>query len=428
MKIKGQFFLITTVLIILTVFSGCTKKEEAAAGPEAKTLTYWSMWNESETQALVLKEAIKEYESLNPGVKVDIQWNGREIRKTLQPGLDAGTKIDMWDEGVELLTKSFQSYALNLDPYFEKSYPSTNGKAFKETIIGSLQGLASDLSTDGSIYAVPYQPFVVVSFYNKDHFDKAGISGVPETWAEFLEVCAKLKAAGFTPVTIDDAYMDLPLGMHLNRVFGDSKMVEALVQDRTGKLWDDPRVLQAAKDFEALAPFMSPQTEGNKWPAGQQEVATDQVSIYITNGTWLPNEVMATTGPDFKWGQFAYPAATNGVSVTGGIFGAQGFSINKECAYPDEAFALVAHLTTGKWDKELSAKTYGAPMDTSIAWPVQIEECETVFASLDTYIPWSGGLAIDPDGFPIVVAEFTSLIAGKITAGQFITNVKANLK
>ena len=97
-------------------------------------------------------------------------WNGREISKTLQPALDAGTKIDMWDEGVELLTRSWQNYAVNLDPYFEKSYPSTNGKAFKETIIGSLQGLAKDLSTDGSIYAVPYQPFVVVSFYNRDSF------------------------------------------------------------------------------------------------------------------------------------------------------------------------------------------------------------------------------------------------------------------
>lgn len=428
MKVKSQVILITAVLLILTVFSGCTKKEEAVAGAEVKNLTYWSMWNESEPQAMVLKEAINEFETLNPGLKVAIQWNGREIRKTLQPALDAGTQIDIWDEGVELLTRSWQSYALNLDPYFEKTYPSTNGKAFKDTIIGSLQNLAKDLSTDGSIYAVPYQPFVVVSFYNKDHFDKAGISGVPETWAEFLDACAKLQAAGFTPVTIDDAYMDLPIGMHLNRIFGDSKMVEALAKDRTGKLWDDPKVLQAAKDFEALAPYMSPQTEGNKWPAGQQEVATDQVSIYITNGTWLPNEVMGTTGPDFRWGQFAYPAATNGVSTSGGIFGAQGFSINKDVAYPDEAFGLVAHLTTGKWDKELSAKTYGAPMDTSIAWPVQIEECKTVFANLDTYIPWSGGLAEDADAFPIIKAEFTRLIAGKATAEQFIQNVKESLK
>lgn len=428
MKVKRQFFLFTAVLLMLSVLPVFSTGQQGADDVDAKNLVYWSMWNETETQAMVLKDAIKEFENENPGVKVDIQWNGREIRKTLQPALDAGTQIDMWDEGVELLTRSWQDYAVNLDPYFEKSYPSTNGKAFKETIIGSLQDLASDLSTDGSIYAVPYQPFVVVSFYNRDHFDKAGITKTPETWAEFLETCDKLQAAGFTPVTIDDAYMDLPLGMHLNRVYGDSNKVVELVKDRSGKLWDDPKVLQAAKDFEALAPYMSPQTEGNKWPAGQQEVATDQVSIYITNGTWLPNEVMGTTGPDFRWGQFPYPAATNSASVTGGIYGAQGFSINNKCAYPDEAFALIAHLTTGKWDKELSAKTYGAPMDTSMPWPVQIEECESVFASLDTYIPWSGGLAEDSDAFPIIVAEFTSLISGKITAEQFIGNVKAKLK
>lgn len=428
MKVKGQFFLFSAVLLMLSVLPVFSTGQQEAADADTKNLVYWSMWNETEPQAMVLKDAIKDFEKMNPGVKVDVQWNGREIRKTLQPALDAGTKIDIWDEDLERIVKTWQSYATPLDDFYNQSYPSTEGKLFKNTVMGSLQNLLKSFSTDGAIYAVPYQPMVVVVFYNKDHFDKAGISGTPSTFDELLAASAKLKAAGYTPITIDDAYIDLPLGMHLNRMFGDHTKVEALVKDRTGNLWDDPKVIQTARDFEALAPFMSPQVADNKWPAGQQEVATDQVSMYLMNGTWLPNEVMGTTGPDFRWGQFAYPAVTGGASSTGGTYGAQGFQISKDCANPEEAFALLAHLTTGQWDKKLAANTYGAPMDTSMPWPVQIEECKVVFDSLDTWIPWSGGLAADTDAFPVIKAEYTQLLAGQITADQFLNNLKSALK
>lgn len=428
---KKSIGFLLTVLMILAVFTmplSATGQQES--NPDAKELVYWSMWNETEPQAMVFKDAIKEFEASNPNIKITVQWNGREIRKTLQPALDAGTTIDMWDEDLERIVKTWEPYALKLDDYYGQSYPSTNGKSFEDTVMKSLQAHLKTLSTDKGLYAVPYQPFVVSVFYNKDHFDKAGITSTPKDWDEFMAVCGKLKAAGFTPITIDDAYMDLPIGMHLNRKFGNSDAVEALIKDRSGKLWDDPKVLETAKEFEALAKagYMSAQTAVNKWPAGQQEVATDQVSIYFLNGTWLPNEVMGTTGPDFKWGQFAYPAVPNGAGAGAGTFGAQGFQINKDCAAPDAAFALAAHLTSGKWDQELSANTFGAPMDTSMEWPVQIEESAAIFASLDSFVPWSGGLAADPDAFPVVKAEFTKLLAGQVTAEEFIANIKSALK
>lgn len=431
MNIKRQFILLVALFIMIPAIQVFANGEKEAPDTNTATeinLTYWSMWNETEPQAMVFKDAIKDFMKMNPDVKVDIQWNGREIRKTLQPSLDAGTKIDIWDEDIERIVKSWQKYAISLDGYYAQSYPSTNGKDFRDTIMGSLQEVLKTLSTDEKTYAVPYQPFVVVSFYNKDHFKKAGITSVPTNWAELLEVAKKLKDAGFTPITIDDAYMDLPIGIHLNRMFGDTADVEALVKDRTGKLWDDPRVLQVAKDFEALAPYMSKYVPTNKWPAGQQEVATDQASIYLTNGTWLPNEVMGTTGEDFPWGQFAYPEVTGGANTGGGIFSAQGFQINKECENPDVAFALLAHLTTGKWDRELSQKTYGAPMDTSMPWPKQIVESKVVFNNLTRRLPWSAGLAADPDAFPVIKLEFTSLIAGEISAEKFIENIKSSLK
>ncbi|WP_445671025.1 extracellular solute-binding protein [Paenibacillus sp. FSL P4-0184] len=35
------------------------------------------------------------------------------------------------------------------------------------------------------IYTVPQQPYAVLSFYNKDVYEKAGITKAPATWDEF---------------------------------------------------------------------------------------------------------------------------------------------------------------------------------------------------------------------------------------------------
>lgn len=280
MIMKRQFILLVAVFLLIPALQTFANGQKEVKNPDAVNLVYWSMWNETEPLAMFLKDAVKDFMSLNEDVNVDIQWNGREIRKTLQPALDSGTTVDIWDEDLERVVKSWQKYALDLDTYYEQSYPTTSGKLFKDTIMGSLQDLLKTFSTDGALYAVPYQPMVLVVFYNKDHFEKAGAT-VPKNWEELLATSKKLQDAGYTPITIDDAYMDLPLGMHLNRMFGNYTDVEALAKDRSGDLWDDPRVLQTAKDFEALAPYMSNQVAVNKWPAGQQEVATDQVSMYL---------------------------------------------------------------------------------------------------------------------------------------------------
>jgi multiple sugar transport system substrate-binding protein len=56
------------------------------------------------------------------------------------------------------------------------------------------------VSVDGKPYGILLNVANWVMFYNKNHFEQAGIAGPPTTWAEFLDACEKLKAAGFTPI------------------------------------------------------------------------------------------------------------------------------------------------------------------------------------------------------------------------------------
>lgn len=411
---------ILLVLCLLTAFFlfSCSNTDNS----NKKKIVYWSMWNEVEPQGQVIKEAINDYMKKYDDIVVEVNWNGREIRKTLQPALDNNQEIDLWDEDLERTIRNWGKYALALDDYVANSYDNTDGKPYQDVVMKSLLDLSKTYSEDGKIYAIPYQPFTFLIMYNKDHFAKAGITKTPETWNEFKEVCAKLKAAGFIPLTVDDAYVDILYGYQVARYKG-SDWVKSLVLDG---LWDDPAVLRAARDWEEIYKlgYLSPNVAGNKFPQGQQEIANGEVSMYL-NGTWLVNEVMPTTGPDFPWGQFAYPTVPGGIGKLYDLsYGGQSFQINKNSKYPDEVFNLIVHLTTGQWDKELAEKTYGVPMANTTDWPIQLTDAKEIFSKLGVCYPWAAGLQYNTDKAPVIASAFTKLITGQITSEQFVAEVK----
>lgn len=411
---KLSFFLLSLMTIM---FLSC-----GGSGENKKTIVYWSMWNSTEPQGQVIKEAIADFMKQNPDIKVDVTWNGREIRKTLQPALDNKQVIDMWDEDIERTIRTWGEYALKLDDLAAKSYDLTEGQAYQDFVMKSLLELAKTYSKDGGLYAIPYQPFLFTIMYNKEHFKKAGISEPPKTWDEFLATCEKLKAAGFTPMTTDDAYVDTIIGYHLARYKGQAWVKELV----TKGLWDDPAVLRTAQDWENVYKkgYLSKNISGNKWPSGQQEIANGSVSMYL-NGTWLVNEIMPSTGPDFPWGQFPYPTVAGGKGKLYEMnYGGQAFQINKDTKYPEETFKLLVFLTTGKWDKELAEKSYGVPVANTTDWPKQLADAKFIFANLGESYSWGGGIQQNPDKTPTIAANFTRLISGNLTATQFVAEVK----
>jgi raffinose/stachyose/melibiose transport system substrate-binding protein len=161
----------------------------------------------------------------------------------------------------------------------------------------------------------------------------------------------------------------------------------------------------------------SPDNEG-----AVQDLETLTMSF---DGTWLVNEILGVTGPDFPWGIFPFPTVPNGVDDAGAAnFGSQVFQISKNCPHPEAAFALIAHLTTGKWDQELARRCFSIPVGLSTEWPVQLAGAKELFSSLRTCYPWAAGMAANPDLSRVITEEFTRLLAGTITANQFVAVMK----
>jgi raffinose/stachyose/melibiose transport system substrate-binding protein len=224
------------------------------------------------------------------------------------------------------------------------------------------------------------------------------------------------------PFTCDDAYIERLFLHHLYRLVGPDGVKDI----STNNKWDDPAVLKAFQAYDDMVKkgYFSKNTAANKWPAGQQEIAMGEVSMYL-NGSYLVNEVMPTTGEAFQWGQFAYPVLDSAKSdATNIVLGSQLMGINKNCKSPEAAFAFCVFITTGKWDKELAQKTYGVPMGGTTDWPVQLSDAKALFENAKTRILLDILPTTNSAKAPVVKQVFTQVIGQTMTPEQAVAELK----
>lgn len=384
-------------------------------------LVYWSMWNEAEPQGQIISQAAAAYEEANPNVNIEINWQGRDITKIIGTKLDAGETIDIFDSPVNTILPATLDYAADLTELYAQSYPTTDGKPYEEVVLPAMTEVTRTYSREGEINGVSYAPFIQCIFYNKDHFAKAGIDTIPATWEELMDACEKLKAAGYAPMTMDDAYMPSLPGMYLARAKG-SDWVSELVKTNSDEMWQDPAVLEMAQAYADMAAkgYFHENTTSNVFPAGQQDLANEQASMYL-NASWVVNELMPVTGEDFPWGQMQFPTVPGGEgSANSANYGQNTFVINKNSKNIEEAFKFTVYLTTGEWDSKYAQATYSVPAGVDSEWPVQLTDAKEVFLSVDEWMPWSGGIEDNGDLVATIRTAFTELIGGQITPEQFV--------
>ena len=414
--------------MVATMAVGCGGKKtdgDSGSSKGGDKLVYWAMWSEDEPQAKVIKDAIAKY-TKDTGVKVDVQFKGRNgQREGLQPALDAKQNIDLFDEDVNRVNGTWGKYLMDLED-MAKDYEAEHGNETLFKIARNAYGQTHD--GDDTLHTIPYQPSIFGFFYNKTLFDKAGIEAVPTTWEELDAACAKLKEAGITPITADDAYMTSFIGMHLARYIGQDGVKSLVTGEASNDVtvtWDDPKVLAAAESFADFAEkgYFSKNIATNKYPAGQnQEFAPGEAAIVIC-GSWLPNEAKESVADDLEWGYFNYPSVPDGTDdSTANNIANQVFAINKDSKMADEAFELITYITTGEFDKKMTEEALCIPTDkaNSDAWPTELAGVKEGFDATTTYYDWAAGVESNNDLTPVLQQNTLDLAAGKIDAAGFI--------
>lgn len=129
-------------------------------------LVYWSNWESTEPQGIVITEAVKEFEA-ETGAQVDLQFKGRKgIKEGLIPALDADQQVDLFDGAGNKSNYGDRIICLE-DLMKANDYEKDTNPA--------LMTLNRSYYSDGQLYEIPYQMKANGYLYNKDMFDKAGI-------------------------------------------------------------------------------------------------------------------------------------------------------------------------------------------------------------------------------------------------------------
>ena len=178
---------------------GATKKATA------NSITVWLQIDAQSGWPGVVAAANQQFQSDHPGTTVNVQYQSwTDHLQKFDATLAGGGGPDVIEMGNTEMTKYMAAGAFA--PLTKSSF---------ENSTSWLKGLAASGAFGGKTYGVPYYAGSRVVTYRKDLFQKAGITKLPSTTAEYVADAKKLLAKnpkkGFSPVYIagEDWYVGM---------------------------------------------------------------------------------------------------------------------------------------------------------------------------------------------------------------------------
>jgi len=168
-------------LIILAVFKLLIPALKGQ-GAAAVTLNYWGLWEDSS----VMASLISEFETKNPGIKINYKQNDKTDYRSRLAGRLAK------DPDTEEVPDIFRIHSSWLPMFKGELAPVPTTTATNLNLDGDFYAVyQKDLKTGTSYYAVPLMYDGLVLFYNKDLIQKAGVE-LPKSWWDLQSTAAKL--------------------------------------------------------------------------------------------------------------------------------------------------------------------------------------------------------------------------------------------
>ena len=269
-----------------------------------------------------------------------------------------------------------------------------NGEAaYKRMKSRNKYGAISFVSIDGGPGIASLRPF----YYNKDILEKSGVDKVPTTWAEFMEACKKIMAAGYSPIAADndrflswmfswvanqtgDNYLDqfFDAKYHGSELY-DDKALGSILLDKLTK--DDPE-LQGI--YALLKDFSQYWQKG--WSAGTIEQAEQLFAFgkagFILDGNWIYGYFEENI-KGFEFGVMPFPVITKesmplslGKMPAPGTQLDYGWGLNKDLekdpAKLEAVIDLFRFLTSTDMQQKMSEIGVFAPVTQGVVAPEKL--------------------------------------------------------
>lgn len=197
--------------------------------------------------------------------------------------------------GYNLLDMALEKNAvLDLTPYLE---------ADPEFASGFSQAALDFNSRAGKVYSIPPQTDLIGYFYNKDMFAQAGVEPAA-TWDEFFEVCAKLKEAGITPLSMDTADSGWVTSLWLMAMVGTADEGGlAFANTMFPKDYSIPEFINAAANIQKMfQEYTTLDAVGGAYEHAANNFLSGQTAM-IANGPWMITDFSDTTKTDASFAE-----------------------------------------------------------------------------------------------------------------------------
>ncbi|WP_256759448.1 ABC transporter substrate-binding protein [Cohnella sp. WQ 127256] len=225
--------------------------------------------------------------------------------------------------------------------------------------------LAAAQGSDGKQYGVPYMLSATQILYNKDIFEKNGLT-VPKTWDEMIKVADKLKENKVTPFAFGSKegwVLSLMHGAIAPQFYGADFNEKFLKGE--AKL-NSPEFIKSIEAMNSLKPYFPNNFEGLGMEDIRTMFATGQTGMVI-DGHFEIASIQALN-PDIKIGMFPVPPvdANGKASISTWVDGS--FGINKNSKNKEAAKKVLQFMTT---------ETYGSLILNSTKSPSPIPGVST---------------------------------------------------
>ena len=359
---KKLISILLCVLMLVSVFAACGKKE--APAPEVNTegliysgveLVYWSNLYDGTPGAAVLKELAAEFKA-ETGCVIDIQFKGNERRQILPTALESGEDIDIFDSAGFYELRTYQpEWIMDLAPYYEKSgYAEKTYKLMLDDLTAN--------SPEGGLPGVVKTPGMNGLWYDKAALEAAGVTEIPTTFDEFEVMFDKILATGVAPLSLDGAYVAGFFGTVLQRHCGQDVVRELSMNGGWSENEGAVAAAQRMIDWVNKGYFVDGAPD--VFPTSQNKIALGQ-SAMVNCGVWVGNEIETAMGVDIDWGFTKFPILDETIDANVDSAYSSYIHVNETCNNPDAAWDWLMKISTGDGDKRFSDAVMTPPSDKS---------------------------------------------------------------
>lgn len=286
----------------------------------------------------------------------------------------------------------------------------------------------ADVTYDETIRMLPLNKTFICIGYNKDMFQRLGCEA-PQNYADFLEICEKLKENGVLPLAIgsrdSSGYIYSSWMMAVSDIYSfDSTYNQKLYSgaENMGKRWK--QILDRQKQWIEEGYVHKDHLAIDRITEGLDTFASGEAGMFIL-GSWELDTVqhrMESAGAEWEIGFFPMPSATDpGILL---LASGEGLCVNAGTIYKDQALDVIRFFT----EKEQN-QLFQTAMNSFSTFSSLDLEYDSALDQISVYVDGCKTWGYPDASWPRIIGDsfsemFPRYLSGKISAEEFLTSME----